>query len=472
MGVETTLRTSTRPATPAMTDDIPLTFFLPAVCRKKVTAAFDGGRLSSDSGVILLSLAERRRAIARTLAALIDDPRDPAHITHTVEDVLRTRVLAIACGYPDGNDLNWLRSDPAFKLACGRLPETGADLCSQPTISRWENAPTLREIIRLTYALIDIWCGSYKAPPRSVVLDIDDTLDVAHGRQEMAEWNAHYDERCFLPIHIYDTATGRPVVLILRPGKTPSGVEVRRWLRRLIKRIRQHWPVTRIIIRGDSHYGRDEAMSWCEDNGVDYIFGFGGNAVLDRLVEGEADDIRTRRAEGKLAILRGYAETRYAAKSWTRERRVAARIEAKESDEDDMLRRGLDVRYVVTSLNSGSAEHIYAAVYCARGQAENLIKQHKAQTASDRTSCRSPLANQFRLVLHTAAYWLLLDVRDHVPSWHPLRQSEFSSIRLHLLKVAGRIVETASRIRVALASCCPEAALFGLVAFRLQQSGP
>jgi hypothetical protein len=305
-----------------------------------------------------------------------------------------------------------------------------------------------------------------------VVLDIDDTLDVAHGRQEMAEWNAHYDERCFLPIHIYDTATGRPVTMILRPGKTPSGVEVRRWLRRLIKRIRQHWPVTHIIIRGDGHYGRDEAMSWCEDNGVDYIFGFGGNAVLDRLVEGEADDIRTRRAEGKLAILRGYAETRYAAKSWTRERRVAARIEAKESDEDDMLRRGLDVRYVVTSLNSGSAEHIYAAVYCGRGQAENLIKQHKAQTASDRTSCRSPLANQFRLILHTAAYWLLLDVRDHVPSWHPLRQSEFSSIRLHLLKVAGRIVETASRIRVALASCCPEAALFSLVAFRLQQSGP
>ena len=472
MGVETTLRTSKRPATPAMTDDSSLTFFLPAVCRKKVTAAFDGGRLSSDSGVILLSLAERRRAVARTLAALIDDPRDPAHITHTVEDVLRARMLAIACGYPDGNDFHFLRTDPAFKLACGRLSDTGADLCSQATVSRWENAPTLREIIRLTYALIDIWCGSYKAPPGSVVLDIDDTLDVAHGRQEMAEWNAHYDERCFLPIHIYDTATGRPVAMILRPGKTPSGVEVRRWLRRLVKRIRQHWPVTRITIRGDGHYGRDEAMSWCEDNGVDYIFGFGGNAVLDRLVEGEADDIRTRRAEGKLAILRGYAETRYAAKSWTRDRRVAARIEAKESDEEDMLRRGLDVRYVVTSLNSGSAEHIYAAVYCGRGQAENLIKQHKAQTASDRTSCRSPLANQFRLILHTAAYWLLLDVRDHVPSWHPLRRSEFSSIRLHLLKVAGRIVETASRIRVALASCCPEAALFGLVAFRLQQSGP
>ena len=137
-----------------------------------------------------------------------------------------------------------------------------------------------------------------------------------------------------------------------------------------------------------------------------------------------------------------------------------------------MLRRGLDIRYVVTSLKNGSAEHVYDAIYCARGQAENLIKQHKAQTASDRTSCRSPLANQFRLILHTAAYWLLLDVRDQVPSWHPLRQSEFTSIRLHLLKIAGRIIETASRIRVALASCCPEAELFSLIAFRLQPSGP
>jgi hypothetical protein len=455
-----------------MTDDSPLAVPYPAVSRKKVTAAFDGGRLSSDSGVMLLGIAERRRALAQTFAALIPDRRDPAHITHTVADVLKARILAIACGYPDGNDLDWLRSDPAFKLACGRLPDTGNDLCSQPTISRWENAPTLKEIIRLTYALVDIWCWSYQTPPASVVLDIDDTVDVVHGHQKLSEWNAHYDERCFLPIHIYDTATGKPVTQILRPGKTPSGKEVRAWLRRLIKRVRRHWPSTRITIRGDSHYGREEAMSWCEANGVDYVFGFAGNTVLDRLIEPEADDIRTRRAEEQLAVLRGFAETLYAAKSWARERRVVARIEATTSDEDDMLRRGLDIRYVVTSLTQGNAEYIYATLYCARGQAENLIKQHKAQLASDRTSCRSPLANQMRLILHTAAYWLLLDVRDCVPSWHPLRQSEFASIRLRLLKIAGRFIETASRIRVALASCCPEAELFSLVAFRLQMSGP
>ncbi len=142
------------------------------------------------------------------------DLLDRLHITHTVADVL---------GYPDGNDFNFLRSDPAFKLACGRLPDTGSNLCSQPTVSRWENAPTLKEIIRLSYALVDIWCRSYTKPPASVVLDIDDTPDIVHGHQEMAMRNAHYDERSFLPIHIYDTATGRPVAVILRPGKTPPG---------------------------------------------------------------------------------------------------------------------------------------------------------------------------------------------------------------------------------------------------------
>ena len=285
-------------------------------------------------------------------------------------------MLAIGCGYPDGNDFDRLRFDPAFKLACGRLPDTGGDLCSQPTISRWENAPTLREIIRLTYALVDIWCRSYQKPPRSVVLDIDDTVDVVHGHQRLAQWNAHYDERCFLPIHVYDAATGAPVTVILRPGKTPSGVEVRKLLSRLIGRIRRHWPNTHITIRGDGHYGREEAMTWCENYGIDYIFGLSGNVVLDRLVEAAADDIRVRRAVNQLGSAR-LCRTRYAAKSWDKERRVVARIEASASHADDMLRRGIDIRYVVTSLQGSDAEHIYETIYCARGQAENLIKQRK-----------------------------------------------------------------------------------------------
>src|SRR5947207_9855803 len=196
MGVETILGGPRHAATAAMTDDSQLTFSMPTVSRKKVTAAFDGGRLSSDAGVMLLALAERRRKVADTLAAHIADRRDRLHITRTVADVLRARMLAIGCGYPDGNDFDWLRCDPAFKLACGRLPDTGRDLCSQPTISRWENAPTLREIIRLTYALVDIWCGSYTKPPRSVVLENDDTEDGIHCLKEARNDVIHIAGRC------------------------------------------------------------------------------------------------------------------------------------------------------------------------------------------------------------------------------------------------------------------------------------
>ena len=289
-----------------MTEDTLLPFSLPAVCRKKVTAAFDGGRLTSDGGVLLLAEAERRLGLAEKLAAVIADGRAPARVTHLLPDILRARILAIACGWEDGNDLDSLRFDPAFKLACGRLPDSGTDLCSQPTISRWENTPTLREILRLMGVMVDLWCASYQTPPKAVTLDIDDTVDVVHGHQQLSLFNAHYDEQCFLPIHIYDTSTGRPVAMILRPGKTPAGPEIRCHLRRLVRRIRRHWPTTKLTIRGDGHYGRHEVMDWCDDQGIDYVFGLPGNAVLTRAVEAIADDIRTRRAETANPCLRGY----------------------------------------------------------------------------------------------------------------------------------------------------------------------
>jgi hypothetical protein len=176
------------------------------------------------------------------------------------------------------------------------------------------------------------------------------------------------------------------LVRFSRPGKTPSGAEVRRWLRRVIKRIRQYWPNTHIIIRGDGYYGRDETMSWCEYNGVDYVFGFAGNSVLDRLVDTETDDIRTRRAMEKRTVLRGYAETRYVAKSWARERRVVARIEAKESDEEDMLRRGIDIRYGVTSLKTGGAEHDASSRMRTLSSAPHRRRRSTTEITSSRMS--------------------------------------------------------------------------------------
>ena len=459
-----------------MTEDTLLPFAFPAVARKKVTAAFDGGRITSDGGVMLLAAADRRLGICTKLAAEIADRRDPDRVVHLVADILRARILAIACGFEDADDLDRLRTDPAFKLACDRLPDSGRDLCSQPTVSRWENAPSLRELIRLMGVMVDLYCASYAVPPEAVTLDIDDTVDVVHGHQQLALFNAHYDERCFLPIHVYDTATSRPVAVILRPGKTPSGKEIRGHLRRLVRRIRQHWPATRLTIRGDGHYGRPEVMAWCEDNAIDYVFGLPGNATLDRAVDAAADDIRTRRALDQQPCLRGFAETRYRAKSWNRERRACARIEA--------TTKGLDIRFVVTSLADGAAQYVYETLYCARGQAENLIKLHKTQLASDRTSCRSPRANQMRLILHTAAYWLILAIRDAIPKTDALATAEFATIRLRLLKLGARIIETAARVRIAgacpragqrpdpWAAACPEAGLFRQIATGMIPAGP
>jgi hypothetical protein len=447
-----------------MTEDTLLPFAFPAVHNKKVTAAFDGGRITSNGGVMVLAAAERKLGIAAKLAAVICDRRDPQRVVHRLPDILRARIFAIACGYEDADDLDWLRSDPAFKLACGRLPDSGPDLCSQPTMSRWENAPGLRVIIRLMEVMVDLYCASYPTPPDAVTLDIDDTVDVVHGHQQLSLFNAHYDERCFLPIHVYDTATSRPVAVLLRPGKTPSGQEIVGHLRRLVRRIRRHWPTTQITLRGDGHYGRPEVMDFCDKNGINFIFGVSGNPVLDRAVDIAADDIRTRRALAQAPAVRGYAETLYQAKTWSKARRTCARIEA--------TTLGLDIRFVVTSLATGSAEHIYDTLYCARGQAENLIKLHKRQLASDRTSCRSPLANQMRLILHTVAYWLMLTMRDAIPTAHMLAKADFATLRLRLLKLGARVIETVSRVRLAFAAACPDAKIIRQLATTIAPAAP
>jgi hypothetical protein len=253
-------------------------------------------------------------------------------------------------------------------------------------------------------------------------------------------------------LNIIGTEGGRPVVVILRPGKTPSGKEVRGWVRKMVRQIRKHWPRTHITLRGDGHYARPEVMAWAERKGIDYIFGLPGSKPLHAKVETFADHIRVVRAEQQAAAVRGYTEVRHGAKSWGCERRVIARIEA--------TPLGLDNRFVVTSLTEPDPETLYAKLYCARGNAENLIKLHKTQLKSDRTSCRCPLANQMRLILHTAAYWLMLAVRDQIPKAHKLATAEFNTIRLRLLKIGARIKETAHRVRIAFAAACPEAALF------------
>jgi len=447
-----------------MSEDTPLPFDLPSVCRKKLSVGFDGGQLSSDAGVLLLRDVERKLGLAQRLAAAMRDRRDPDRIEHRLDEMLRLRMFAIASGYEDGDDCDWLRHDPVFKMAVGRLPESGEPLCSQPTMSRLENAPSKTEIARLMGVMVDQFCRSYRRAPASITLDIDDTLDVAHGHQQLALFNAHYDERCFLPIHIYEGTSGKPVAMILREGKTPSGEEVRTVLKHVINRIRRHWPKIDILVRGDSHYGRDEAMEWCEQTpGIDYVFGFAGNDALKPLTQQAADALATKRALSGNDRLRSFKAFRYGAKSWDKERCFVARIEA--------TPKGLDVRYVVTSLKA-DAKHLYETIYCARGNAENFIKWHKSQLASDRTSCRDPKANQFRLILHTAAYWLLLAMRNAVPKRSPLSFAEFATLRLRLIKIAARVVEGAARIRIFLPTACPERDVFRALVGRFCAAGP
>ena len=469
---------------PAMADRNGVLPGFPPVCGKAVQLAFDGGRLTSDGGILLLAQIERRLGIAERLARCIEDPRDPAAVQHGLAEMIRFRALLIAAGYPDGNDCDALRDDPAFKLAVGRLAESGAALCSQPTISRLENLPGPIALVRMMGAMIDLFCDSFAQVPARIVLDIDDTEDEVHGTQQLALFNAHYDSRCFLPIHIYEASTGKPVAIFLRPGKTPDGVEVARVLRHVINHIRARWPRVDILVRGDSHYGRIEAMTWCERNRISYIFGLAGNPVLRRKVAAFAEDVAVRRAEniavrraenivvrcaeGEAEKVRRHDEINYAAKSWPGNiapgiRRVIARVEAGP--------QGCDSRFIITNL-AGSPAYLYEDVYCARGQAENLIKAHKRHLASDRTSCSKATANQFRLLVHTAAYWLLHALRDLAPKRSFWRTAQFDTIRLALIKVAARVTEMATRIKIALPSSYPHQEIWTLLAYRAATRPP
>ena len=453
-----------------MTDDTPLPFDLPAVERKKLTVDFSGGNQSSDGGLLLLRQAERRLGVCRRLAEAMPDRRDQTRIRHEMVELIAARAFAISCGYQDANDLDRLRHDPLLKLAVGRAPESGAPLASQSTISRLENAPRKTEAARLTGALIDQFCTSVTPGPEEV-LDIDDTFCTAHGGQQLAFWNAHHDERGFAPMHVYHVASGTPVVAILRPAKTPKGTEVRTVIKHVTRRIAAHWPATRLIWRGDSHYGRAEAMEWAEKAGAGYIFGLAGNTALDALVAETADHLRLRHLLASEDKLRTYESFLYQASSWSKPRRVIARLEASMRDEGEHLHQEVDIRYVVTSLE-GSARHLYEQVYCQRGQMENLIKLHKAQLASDRTSCHSATANQVRLVLHTAAFWLMHAVRAAIPKTSQLASAEFATIRDRLVKIGARVVEHIARIRIHLPASCPQRALFRQIALGLMPAGP
>jgi hypothetical protein len=431
---------------------------LSPVAGKPIIARFDGGQLSSNGGVLALREIESRLGIADRLAACVVDPRAAERVVHSMADILRFRMLMIAAGYEDGNDAGGLRHDAAFKLALGRLPD-GAALCSQPTISRLENLPGPRDLLRMGQTMVGLYCASFRQVPRRITLDIDDTFDAVHGEQQLRLFNAHYDEYGFQPIVVFD-GEGRPVAAMLRPAKRPSGHEARSFLCRLVRAIRAHWPRVEILIRADSHYCAPEVLDFCRAERLDFILGVASTTTLRRHVEVLERSTAARYASNPDAgKLRRYKEFHDGAASWSRVERIIARVEASA--------QGTDTRFVVTNLAGGTARMLYEGLYCRRGQAENHIKSWKTHLAADRTSCHRASANQLRLMLHTGAYWLMWSLRRLMPARSSWRVAQFDTLRLRLVKIAARVVAWKTKVLVHLPSGCPDQAILRLVLDRL-----
>ena len=432
----------------------PSRLLLSPVNGKPILLGFDGADMSSDAGLTLLREIERKAGLAQRLADCLSDPRDPAKVQHLLSDIIRFRIMMIAAGYEDGNDATDLRHDPSFKIALERNPETGAALCSQPTISRMENLPKARDLIRMGREMVRFYCQSFARAPGQIVLDIDDTFDAVHGHQQLRLFNSYYDEYGFQPIVVFD-GDGRLVGALLRPARRPKGRESAAHLRRLIREIRAHWPKTEILLRADSHYCTPEVLGLCDQLGLRYVFGLARNARLQEQIQTLEASTAARYSRNGGQKVRRFKTFAYAAGSWSKARRVVARVEVSS--------RGRDTRYIVTNLNGGRGKHLYEKVYSARGQAENHIKAWKAHLASDRTSCSKAAANQMRLMLHGAAYWIWWKLRAACPKKSPWRHAQFDTLRLHLVKLAATVVEKKTRIIVTLPASCPQQWLLRLL---------
>src|SRR2546425_2506750 len=329
-----------------------------------------------------------------------------------------------------------------------RLPETGAPLASQPTISRFENRVSRTELYRMARVLVEQFIASYASPPTLIVLDVDDTEDRVHGQQEHARYDAYYGGYCFMPLHLYEGLSGRLMTTILK-AKRFTGAQMLSVLKRLVKRLRHAWPETLIVFRGDSHFAYPEVMQWIEAQAnLYYVTGLTSNGVLQKLAHEVVEQAKRAYGRDGGKVTR-FHSTRYQAGTWSRSRRVVIKVEVSE--------QGVNTRFVVTDLEQARAKVLYRQIYCARGQAENEIKDHKRYLKSDRTSCHRFEANQFRLFLHSAAYVLLDTLRREVLKTTPWASATMETIQLRLLKLGARVQEFTERITISLPSSCPVA---------------
>ncbi len=411
--------------------------------RKKIIADFNGGHLTSDAGALLLREANRRTGLIDALAACIADPRDPARIQHDVKTLVAQRVFGIAMGYEDGNDHQMLRHDSIMQILAEVPPASEDPLASPPTLSRFENWVDRKSLARMSAVFVDQFIASYDNPPEEIILDFDATDDAVHGDQEGGFFHGYYNHYCYLPLYVF--CDDRLLCAYLRPCKIDGAKHSRGILKLLVRRIRESWPSTRIIFRGDSGFCRWKTLKYCDKNDIGYVVGLATNKRLKRIQKPFMTDAK-KQFEETGEKQRSFHEFEYAAGTWDRKRRVVLKAEH--------LRDGPNPRFVVTNLDD-PPEAIYDSIYTQRGEMENRIKEQQLYLFADRTSCSKFIANQLRLLLASAAYVLIEHLRRDGLKDTELASARVDTIRLKLLKVAARVVVSVRRIVLHLSSSYP-----------------
>ena len=410
---------------------------------KKVVADFNGGEVSSDAGLLFLRELESKIGIIRRIADVIKDRRHPGYVKHQIVSLLSQRVFQITSGYEDANDSDDLRDDPIIKIACDRLNDS---LASQPTMSRFENAFSRTQLYRIAQAFVDAFIGSYKKVPKGIILDLDDTDDPTHGSQQLSFFNAYHGSYCFMPLHIYEGKSGKLITTILRPGKRPSGREIVMILKRIIERIREAWPEVGIIVRGDSHFGCHEVFDFCDQHNIKYVFGLTTREPMMKKSKNLSEKARSLYLS-KNESVKLFGEFTYQANSWSCGQRVICKAEYND--------KGSNIRFIVTNLENAHRRMIYETIYSGRGAMELMIKEHKNHLRSDKTSCSSFLANQFRLFLHSMAYVLLHAFREKCLQNTQFAKAQFDTIRMKILKIGAKVIHLSTKIKIHLPTSCP-----------------
>jgi len=415
-----------------------LLFNLSDFNQKAVEVRFNFEQVSSDGGLLLINEVENQIQLIDKLSRCINDNRNQGYVKHSVNSMLRQRVMQIVAGYEDGNDCNTLRNDGILKICAGEEKS----LAAQPTMSRFENQPSSTELYKMAKVFVDNFIASYPEQPGVIILDADDTSALTYGQQELALFNTYYGDNCYMPLHIYEGLSGKLITTILKPGRRSKSVNVFAITRRLIDYLRTQWPKTIIILRGDSHFCSKEFMDWSiGQRNVEFITGLTGNSVLNHLSKTTIESAeREYKQYGK--PVKRYHSFEYKAGSWELSQHVVVKVEANSM--------GTNIRYIVSSMRNIRTKELYENAYCARGAAELRIKDHKTYLLSDRMSCSSFLANQFRLFMHSAAYVLIHTLQSEILKGTDLCKATMKTIQLKIIKVAARVKILKTKVKIEL----------------------